>query len=114
MAASTDRSSLICSMSESSARLNTCWIVAFFKRSPPGIFQINTRRVMLHFLAKPRGALMRPLLLTVLMTFNAVVGIAAGSLELMTAIRSGDHSRVQRLLSAGADANTADSDGTTA
>src|SRR5690242_8843094 len=39
---------------------------------------------------------------------------AAGSPELLVAIRSGDHAEVQKLLRAGADANTADNDGTTA
>jgi len=39
---------------------------------------------------------------------------AAGSPELLIAIRDGDHARVQKLLRAGADVNTADGDGTTA
>src|SRR5262245_25435096 len=39
---------------------------------------------------------------------------AAGSAELLVAIRNGDHAQVQKLLRAGADVNTADSDGTTA
>ena len=39
---------------------------------------------------------------------------AAGSPELLVAIRNGDAAAVQKLLRAGADVNTADSDGTTA
>src|SRR5262245_39757975 len=42
------------------------------------------------------------------------VAFAAGSPELLVAIRNGDHAQVQKLLRAGADVNTADSDGTTA
>ena len=41
-------------------------------------------------------------------------GIAAGSPDLLIAIRNGDHSQVQKLLGAGADANTVDSEGTSA
>src|SRR5215471_12195846 len=40
--------------------------------------------------------------------------VAAGSSELLSAIRNGDHGRAQKLLAVGADVNTADSDGTTA
>ena len=40
--------------------------------------------------------------------------LAAGSPELLVAIRNGDHTQVSKLLRAGADANAADSDGTTA
>lgn len=39
---------------------------------------------------------------------------AAGSPELLVAVRNGDHARVSELIRAGADVNTADSDGTTA
>ena len=39
---------------------------------------------------------------------------AAGSPELLTAIRNGDHAQVQKLLRGGADVNAADADGTTA
>src|SRR5215475_15128823 len=46
-------------------------------------------------------------------TANAVL-YAAGSSDLLVAIRDGDHSRVQKLLGAGADVNAVDSDGTTA
>jgi ankyrin repeat protein len=53
---------------------------------------------------------------TLLMTFVLfdVVAFAAGSPELLLAIRNGDHARVQKLLDSGADPNTADADGTTA
>jgi ankyrin repeat protein len=44
---------------------------------------------------------------------NAVL-FAAGSPDLLIAIRNGDHSRVQKLLEARADVNTVDNDGTTA
>ena len=44
---------------------------------------------------------------------NAVL-FAAGSPDLLIGIRNGDHSRVQKLLAAGADVNTVDNDGTTA
>src|SRR5438876_4881948 len=40
--------------------------------------------------------------------------ILANPPELLVAIRNGDHPRVEKLLRAGADVNTADSDGTTA
>ena len=40
--------------------------------------------------------------------------LADGSPELFVAIRNGDQARVNKLLRAGADVNTADSDGTTA
>ena len=39
---------------------------------------------------------------------------AAGSSDLLVAIRNGDHVQVQKLLRTGADVNTADNDGTTA
>ena len=42
------------------------------------------------------------------------VRFAAGSPDLLVAIRNGDHAQVQILLRAGADVNTVDSDGTTA
>src|SRR4026209_2480466 len=56
---------------------------------------------------------MRTLLLTFVLTLN-VVAFAAGSPELLVAIRNGDHARVQKLLDSGADPNTADAEGTTA
>jgi ankyrin repeat protein len=54
-------------------------------------------------------------LFMVLLVFTAhAVLFAAGSSDLLVAIRNGDHSRVQKLLGAGADVNAVDSDGTTA
>src|SRR6202049_2162531 len=44
----------------------------------------------------------------------SAVQFAAGSPDLLVAIRNGDYSLTQKLLRAGADVNTADSDGTTA
>jgi ankyrin repeat protein len=55
----------------------------------------------------------RLLIVSLVFTANAVL-FAAGSPDLLVAIRNGDHSRVQKLLGAGADVNAADSDGTTA
>ena len=57
---------------------------------------------------------MNRLLVLMFLIAAGVQVFAAGSPELLVAIRNGDHSRAQRLLSAGADANTADTDGTTA
>ena len=42
------------------------------------------------------------------------VMFAAGSPDLLVAIRNGDHTRVEQLLRAGADVNTVDNEGTTA
>lgn len=50
----------------------------------------------------------------ILLFVAASVLSAAGSPELLTAIRNGDHAQVQKLLRAGADVNTADAEGTTA
>src|SRR5262249_53868932 len=47
-----------------------------------------------------------------LMSIPAVFG--ASSPDLLVAVRNGDHAQVQKLLNAGADVNTADSEGTTA
>ena len=55
---------------------------------------------------------MSRLLVLLLMAHSAL--LAAGSPELLVAIRNGDHSTAQKLLRAGADVNTVDSDGTTA
>src|SRR5262245_47178535 len=55
----------------------------------------------------------RSLVLFSLLVCNSVA-FAAGSPELLVAIRNGDHAQVQKLLRGGADVNTADSDGTTA
>jgi ankyrin repeat protein len=52
-------------------------------------------------------------LLAFLLLADAVV-ICAGSPDLLVAIRNGDHSLTQKLLLAGADVNTVDSDGSTA
>ena len=57
--------------------------------------------------------MIRLLVLFLFLVCNRVT-FAAGSPELLVAIRDGDHARVQKLLRAGADVNTADSDGTTA
>src|ERR1700674_1698242 len=52
---------------------------------------------------------------SLLILFMAGVTLfAAGSSDLLVAIRNGDHARVEKLLRAGADVNTVDSDGTTA
>ena len=55
----------------------------------------------------------RGLIALLLSSVNAVL-FAAGSPDLLIGIRNGDHSGVQRLLAAGVDVNTVDSDGTTA
>jgi len=55
----------------------------------------------------------RVLIMLFLFAANAVL-FAAGSPDLLVAIRNGDYSRVQKLLAAGADVNTVDSDSTTA
>ena len=55
----------------------------------------------------------RLLVLLLLFTADAVL-FAAGSPDLLVAIRYGDHTRVQKLLGTGADVNTVDGDGTTA
>ena len=52
--------------------------------------------------------------LLVLLCMAGTVLSAAGSPDLLVAIRNGDHAQVQKLLRAGADVNAADSDGTTA
>src|SRR6266853_6580982 len=50
----------------------------------------------------------------VLLYVAGTLVFAAGSPDLLVAIRNGDYAQVQRLLRAGADVNTADGDGTTA
>ena len=55
----------------------------------------------------------RGLIALLLSSVNAVL-FAAGSPDLLIGIRNGDHSGVQKLLAAGVDVNTVDSDGTTA
>jgi ankyrin repeat protein len=57
----------------------------------------------------------RVIVLMLLVAFlSSSVLFAAGSPELLVAIRDGDRSQVQKLLDGGADVNTADKDGTTA
>jgi len=46
--------------------------------------------------------------------FVVMILLAAGSPDLLTAIRNGDHAQVRKLIDAGADVNTVDKDGTTA
>src|SRR5499425_1039965 len=55
----------------------------------------------------------RSVLLIFLFAGDAML-FAAGSPDLLVAIRNGDHAQVQRLIEAGADVNTVDKDGTTA
>ena len=57
---------------------------------------------------------MNRLLAVMLLIAAAARAFAAGPPELLVAVRSGDHARVERLLDSGRDVNTADSDGTTA
>jgi ankyrin repeat protein len=61
-----------------------------------------------------QGMHMTRFLALFLLLLSPGLAFAAGSADLLIAIRSGDHSQVQRLLRAGADVNTTDSDGTTA
>jgi ankyrin repeat protein len=53
----------------------------------------------------------RSILLILLVAKSA---FAAGSPDLLVAVRNGDHAHVQKLIAGGADVNTADSEGTTA
>src|SRR5262245_25615217 len=64
--------------------------------------------------SKPKDSAMTRLLALLLLLISNVVAFAAGTPELLVAIRNGDHAQVQKLLRGGADVNTADSDGTTA
>ena len=57
---------------------------------------------------------MRRVLIVLLIFAVDALLFAAGSPDLLIGIRNGDHSGVQKLLAAGADVNTVDSDGTTA
>jgi ankyrin repeat protein len=57
---------------------------------------------------------MRRSVLLIFLFAGATVLFAAGSPDLLVAIRNGDHAQVQKLLGAGADVNTVDKDGTTA
>src|SRR5215467_173417 len=56
---------------------------------------------------------MRRLLVLIVFVSNSLL-FAAGSSDLLTAIRNGDHVQVRKFIEAGADVNTADKDGTTA
>src|SRR5689334_10738670 len=60
-----------------------------------------------------RTAMLRLILAILLMAPHGLL-FAAGSPQLLVAIRNGDHAEVQKLLAAGADVNSADNDGTTA
>jgi ankyrin repeat protein len=57
---------------------------------------------------------MRRSVLLIFLIVGDNVLFAAGSSNLLVAIRNGDHVQVQKLLGTGADVNTADNDGTTA
>src|SRR2546426_1502622 len=56
---------------------------------------------------------MRRFVVLMLFASNTIL-FAAGSADLLTAIRNGDYAQVRKLIEAGADVNTADKDGTTA
>src|SRR5258706_13218187 len=56
---------------------------------------------------------MRRLVLLIFLLAGDAVLFVAGSPDLLVAIRSGDHVRVQKLLGTGADVNAVDDDGTT-
>jgi ankyrin repeat protein len=60
-----------------------------------------------------RTTMCRSVLLIFLFAGDTVL-FAAGSPDLLVAIRNGDHVQVQKLLGTGADVNTVDNDGTTA
>src|SRR5260370_32540647 len=67
----------------------------------------------MHLRSNLRRTKMRHFGLLILFASNTVL-FAAGSPDLVVAIRNGDHARVRKLISAGADVNTVDKDGTTA
>src|SRR5262245_2444619 len=56
---------------------------------------------------------MRHFVVLILFASNAML-FAAGSPDLLVAIRNGDHAQVRKLIGASADVNTVDNDGTTA
>src|SRR5205823_5110383 len=56
---------------------------------------------------------MRRFVVLILFASNTIL-FAAGSPDLLVAIRNGDPAQVRKLIEAGADVNTADKDGTTA
>src|SRR5262245_61828606 len=78
----------------------------FLMPQPP----LLTRRGLMR--NRIENAMLRLFMVLLVFTANAVL-FAAGSSDLLVAIRNGDHSRVQKLLGAGADVNAVDSDGTT-
>ena len=55
---------------------------------------------------------MRRLFVLTLFASNTIL-LAAGSADLLTAVRNGDQAQVRKLIEAGADVNTVDKDGTT-
>jgi ankyrin repeat protein len=57
---------------------------------------------------------MRHLLIVAILVTITATAFAAGPSDLLVAIRSGDHPRVQKLLGSGADVNATDTEGTTA
>src|SRR5262245_5013854 len=67
---------------------------------------------MLSFTALRRTK-MRHFVVLILLASNPIL-FAAGSPDLLVAIRNGDHAQVRKLIDAGADVNTVDKDGTTA
>src|SRR5215813_10197454 len=56
---------------------------------------------------------MRRFVVLMLFVSNTIL-FAAGSSDLLTAIRNGDYAQVRKLIDSGADVNTTDKDGTTA
>ena len=56
---------------------------------------------------------MRRFVVLMLFLSNTIL-FAAGSADLLTAIRNGDYAQVRKLIDSGADVNTTDKDGTTA
>src|SRR5215467_12389946 len=67
---------------------------------------------MLSFTALRRTK-MRHFVVLIMLASNTIL-FAAGSSDLLVAIRNGDHAQVRKLIEAGADVNTVDNDGTTA
>src|SRR5207237_10706753 len=60
-----------------------------------------------------KEAQMRRLVLLIVFASQTIL-FAAGSPDLLVAIRNGDHAQVRKLIGAGVDVNTVDNDGTTA
>src|SRR5215467_12001263 len=67
---------------------------------------------MLSFTALRRTK-MRHFVVLIMLASNPIL-FAAGSPDLLVAIRNGDHAQVRKLIGASADVNTTDKDGTTA